>query len=188
MNAYRADRAWADGYEPQLRLLAASYGHVVVTADVASAYEDRCHATDFVLTLAADASQVAARVRSHDYFERFGDFTLRESRPSGAMTEEEKIVAGFARWYLYCWETNGRLTRHLFVDLDRFRERPRLLATARRGLKNADGTTFLAISPVALFLAGCLVGSEGVALPQPWRPIAPPPDRPPASPQLKLFM
>lgn len=73
---------------------------------------------------------VSCRMRGPGYYPTYkGDFTIRHSRPSGAATEIDKIIAGHGERMLYCFATHGEqpgtwgnsIAAYGFADLNVFR-------------------------------------------------------------------
>jgi len=87
--------------------------------------EDRKRATDFLtnpsgmVVLPAD-QRIAWRVRSYKTYEKYStDFTIRTSnRGKGKLTELDKILAGCADFYLYCFEGACCESIHYYYVLD----------------------------------------------------------------------
>lgn len=128
----------------------------IVVVRVASDDEDAKEATDYVIDIAPGT--IACRVRRSEYEDRFRDLTIRWSRPSEAITEAAKIQAGWARWYLYCWESGGgELNDWIWVDLDHLRKSWWLVTSAPE-FPNKDGSsTFKAIPWLTLLRKGQLL-------------------------------
>lgn len=145
---WERDKKWADGYGPQIaQILAENLGRIA-TVRTATDDEDATRATDLVVEL--DRGDVALRVRSAT---RFRDLTLRyRRRPWGIVEmdlqrgyEVDKILDGFARWYLYVWTSARNIVDWLIVDLDAVRD-AHLIERAidpieRREITNHDGVT-----------------------------------------------
>ena len=120
---------------------------------IADAEADLKRATDFVVTVIG--GDVAVRIRRTRC--AFRDWTVRARRDTGADTELAKLQAGYARWYLYCWQsTTGSIGEWILVDLDEVR-RQGILAEPRRLIDNYDGTYFVAIPATELCERGLLV-------------------------------
>jgi hypothetical protein len=153
----KRDWAWADTYLPEIKRVLRTLAHRIITISIASDEDDTKYATDYRVTV--EAGSVACRVRRPNCSYR--DFTLRHSRPSGVETEEQKILAGYCRWYLYAWAQDARrFAEWIFVDLDRLRECD-IIAMAPLGT-NPDGVRFRIIDLQALELYDCLVAHEKV--------------------------
>ncbi|MGC9217065.1 hypothetical protein [Acidithiobacillus sp.] len=84
--------------------------------------EDRNQGADWFV----GSAKIAVRVRSAFYSRYFGDFTIRECRPTGYKTELEKIRENaWADYYFYgFWRpdvhTNGCMFGWYFTDMRRF--------------------------------------------------------------------
>lgn len=82
--------------------------------------EDQKEATDLRILVAGD-QRIAVRLRDDSYRVKYGgEFTLRNSRPSGALTECEKIMMGLAQWMFYGfvdYESN-KVTSYVILNLN----------------------------------------------------------------------
>jgi len=160
--AVQRDMDWQRRYYREIEAILRSLAHVMVDFRIGTDDEDMKRATDFVLEVDANAT-VAGRMRrlvsSTGRVLRERDLTLRLSRPSGVSTEEEKILSGWARWYLYIWtDSDGRITEWIFVDLDELRRNWPALLRQSTTMPNRDGSsTFRCIPAVGLQQQGCLV-------------------------------
>jgi len=88
---------------------------------------DLTQGTDFLI-MSADPVKVAVRIRRPGingyYLKNYGhQFTIRQSRPSGAVTEYQKIMDGLVNYILYGFCNSGetRLETYFLADLDVFR-------------------------------------------------------------------
>lgn len=119
----------------------------------ASAELDQNQASDLVV-VNLKRLQIACRVRRACYRRNVrycGEFTIRVDRPSGAITELEKIQNGFCDWYFYGFQSHldeKEISLWHLLDLDAFRahrqihgSHPHIRCTR---LENFDGTHFYA--------------------------------------------
>lgn len=122
------------------------------TVEISSFEADAKFATDFLI-MKQNALTFACRIRTEPYFYKYPDeFTIRLDRPSGAETEMDKIMKGFADRMLYAFGTNdGNILAYKIGDLNAFRKSfkyrwdrdkklPSQIALEKR---NNDGTKFL---------------------------------------------
>jgi len=152
---YKDDRQWADSYLPVVAAILKSNAMHLVNITVAPPEQDATEATDMVVTVTGGT--VAVRIRRDEC--RWRDLTLRSWRASGHTTELAKVKAGFAKWYLYAWTTQGRITEWVLVDMDV--ARATVLQREWPQRTNPDGRTkFIAISREELRRAGCLVAAQ----------------------------
>lgn len=152
--SYRVDRQWADSYAEQVKAILTAQAIHFVRFEFAPEEADRKQATDFVVRV--EGGDIAVRVRSTR--RDFRDMTIRTRRANGVRTELEKLRAGFARWYLYCWcAPDGPIGDWVLVDMDVMRSRG--LLDRRRKEYTADGgeTSFVGIPVDELRRAGCVV-------------------------------
>ena len=114
------DFGWQRGY---LTAVKQAVGiHLIAEAPIE---EDRNHNTDLIV-LKLDAVRIACRIRRYHYLDRYsGEFTIRSSRPNGAMTELAKIISGWGQYIFYGFaEQDGpNLAAWLLGDLNVFRLR-----------------------------------------------------------------
>ena len=154
MSDWKNDKRWADRYWPQIVSVVKEVAGDIISVREATPDEDTKRATDYVL--AVDSGDIACRVRRWEYFQRFGDVTLRSSRPSGVMTEVEKLRSGWGRWYLYAWaKPSGDFGAWVFIDLDLVRASG-LLGHQRQERQNRDGSSSFVSLPLAQ-LKHCIV-------------------------------
>lgn len=94
--AWQRDKNQADKFLPQLKRIAGDY-----LIGSAPQEEDAERNTDLIV-LGLNAVRIACRVRKYQYHARYGgEFTIRESRPSGTKTELEKIIEGWGDYIIY---------------------------------------------------------------------------------------
>lgn len=146
--SYESDRGWSDRYIPAICRIIGP--RLMITAPLK---RDREEAADLIYLTARDVT-VAARVRRAGYHGRYPDeFTIRDSRPSGAVTELTKILQGWGHWFFYghaAGQSELDLAAWLLIDLRQLRyfflRHPEFLHTpdgiGRGRGRNPDGTTF----------------------------------------------
>jgi hypothetical protein len=160
---WQHDKSWADGYWPAIEAVIRAVAGQIISVSKADDEMDVHQATDYVVRVSA--GEIACRVRRPGYT-KFHDFTLRCSRPSGVITELEKIRQGFAKWYLYAWAMDAHTFEDwVFVDLDKLRGSG-LLTDGRQAIMNWDGSSaFVAFSLEELRNGGCIlaVRADGAA-------------------------
>lgn len=166
--SYRDDRAWSDRFLPIMRLLIGPHLLIPSSLEV-----DTQQASDLVVLRGRDMT-IACRVRRHGYADRFPwDITIRAKRDTGARTELEKIVEGWADWMFYghASEDHGAIDRWYLVDLSVWRRefiREGVRSALGRDLhrkrqlrpqSNGDGTHFVAFD-VRQFPADLVIASS----------------------------
>lgn len=116
---YESDRRRSDPYLPAMREVAGR--HLLVQTD---AHADRTLGSDLT-TINSGVLHIACRVRGYEYLAKYSnEFTLRDSRKSGAQTELAKILAGHGTHIVYGFAhpvTPGALAAWFIGDLDIFR-------------------------------------------------------------------
>lgn len=162
INLWKTDKDWANGYASIVIGIIRKHAGKIINIEPTDGVKDILQATDFIVK--AEMGDIACRIRRPEYLERFGDFTIRHSRPTGTSTELEKIKAGFARWSFYAWAVSDKSSdgfkKWLLVDLNRLRESG--LLDERKPIPNPDGTSFIAISIPELVIFDCIVESGGL--------------------------
>ena len=151
--SYAEDRAWSDRYLPIMRQLIGP--HLLMPSPLEV---DAKQAADLIVLRGRDMT-IACRVRRHGYAARYPwDITIRSKRDSGARTELEKIVEGWADWFFYGHASldPGALDRWVLLDLSLFRRefireglrvalgKPPRLGRIAQAQHNGDGTHFVA--------------------------------------------
>jgi hypothetical protein len=144
MNGYEHDRAFSDGYIPELRRIIGP--HLLVPS---SLEQDRHAAADLVVLRARDLT-AACRIRRPGYADQYpNQFTLRYLREKGTKTEFGKIVDGWGDWMFYGHATGRGLDIAPWWLLDLHAFRSHLIRQSRRAIvcedmSNHDGTWFRA--------------------------------------------
>lgn len=117
---WEEDKRITDPYLPMVKAICGAY--VLAEPPVE---EDREHNTD-LMVLNMDGVRIAVRLRSPHYWKqvRYRDeFTIRDSRPRGKVTEFAKILQGFGEYFFYGFRTEK--PPHLWgfglLDLCKFR-------------------------------------------------------------------
>lgn len=112
--------------------------------------EDCKQATDIILCEGGDHA-TAVRLRSDSYRARYGEqFTIRYDRPSGAMSELQKIMSGYAQWMFYGFiDDSANLTAYVILKLNFLRcylwDQRMALDAFYIGKNTDDSSQFLAI-------------------------------------------
>jgi hypothetical protein len=151
MTEWEQDKQETDPYLPMVKAICAAY-----ILHEAPLEEDRDHNTD-LMVLVADGLRIAVRLRRPWYYKepRYqGEFTIRDTRPSGNATEWEKILDGFGDYFFYGFRTEKPPHLWAFGLLDLRVFRTWVIAffqqwgkyPGRGGIPNPDGSsTFRAI-------------------------------------------
>lgn len=127
--SYADDRCWSDNYVGIISRLIGPY--LLVPAPIEL---DTKQATDLIVLRARDMT-IACRVRRFGYAEKYPyDITIRSKRDSGAKTELEKIVEGWADWMFYGHATQDPLSIYPWYLLDLHMWRREFI---REGLRSA---------------------------------------------------
>ena len=151
--SFQQDFNWQANYYPSIKRILARNAMKIITIDIADAYEDMKHATDFTVTV--KGGMVAARVRKPTPFR---DLTIRSKRPSGHETELQKIKNGFADFYVYAWTNyDGRIIEWWLVDIGKMRTAG-LFEKPRQETRNKDNSSdFVAFQKSELLEIGALI-------------------------------
>ena len=116
---YAEDRSFADRFTPAIKRI---LGGLMI--EEATEEEDTQHATDLVL-VAKSGLRVGCRIRRSQYADKYPwEFTIRNSKASGAKTEAEKIFDdGWGDWLFYGFaeEHGAELQRWMVIDLSALR-------------------------------------------------------------------
>lgn len=126
--SYLKDREWSDVFIKRAMhiMCEAAPKWMSVESRVAPEIEDQEHATDFLVLKRQDV-RAACRIRRYHAWmwdKRDRDFTLRCWRKTGAKTELEKIIEGWADYLFYGFSTADGSDIHAWAigDLDCFRK------------------------------------------------------------------
>jgi hypothetical protein len=145
--SYRSDRKWSDRFLPAIKGIVGPY-----LLEESSYEVDTQQASDLVV-MQAGAVSIACRIRRQGFADRYThEFTVRAMRETGAKTELEKVIDGWADWMFYGHVEDaarpglGFSLWHL-IDLRAWRahliRRPEILRDAPT-IPNGDGTYFKA--------------------------------------------
>jgi len=145
-------------YYEQVKTILKNNSMIFVKVEIADIELDKKQATDFIVII--DGGEIAVRIRRANC--KYRDLTIR-SVNNGYKTEIDKIREGFGRYYLYCWEDEGKeIKSWILVDLNKLRETK--LMENRVNIPNYDGTEFIAISIDELYRNDCLIAHVGVSI------------------------
>ncbi len=152
MKNWKSDKAWSDRFIPAIKRILGE--HLIAEADVA---EDTFRNTDLITLRLAGEVRIACRVRQHAYLRLYGDeFTLRCSRPSGAATEIDKLLAGWGDYLFYGFanQDGTALAAWFLGDLDVFRRWVRWYQATRHDWpgelkENLDGSSRFVVFRIA---------------------------------------
>jgi hypothetical protein len=152
---WQDDKAWTDAYLPTIKAICGYY-----FIGEAPQEEDTKRNTDLIV-LNIHGIRVAVRLRKYRYwieqkngrYRYRGEFTIRNSRPTGTLTEWQKIFAGMGDFFFYGFvdEEPPKLRGFGILDLHEFRPWAQSLydntgkwpGTIQQ---NGDGVTFRAIT------------------------------------------
>jgi hypothetical protein len=110
---------------------------------------DTKQAADLIV-LNAENLSIACRVRRYGFHDRYpNQFTIRSKRESGARTELEKIINGFADWMFYGHadqDGSANIPHWWLLDLTAWRSH--MIRRNKQSIKygqqkNGDGTEFV---------------------------------------------
>lgn len=125
----------------------------IVSIEYASSEMDMKQATDMIIKI--DGGDIAIRVR-HFREERWRDWTVRSRLGNGYDTERQKIIKGFADFYLYCWynKDNTDFVEWWLIDLHTVRESGILERKHREFQNRNNGSWLIGISKTELGIMG----------------------------------
>lgn len=124
----------------------------IIGVRLATEKEDLEEATDMIIEIKGGA--VGVRIRRPEYY-KYGDITIRYSRPSRARTEWHKLKDDSLHWYFYGWsDGHENLQDWCLLDMHKF---PFLEENKLKIEVNNDGTTFACFSLAMLKACGCLI-------------------------------
>jgi hypothetical protein len=149
---YQQDRSWSDRFIPMVKAIIAP--HLLKLGD-APIERDLHEASDLIVLTVRNVATIGVRLRRWEsgYWSTFPDqFTIRCERDNGAVTELEKIKAGWGDWLFYGHAGDAGIHPWMLLDLavlrDGFSRQSHLLQIddarcASCGRKsNGDGTHF----------------------------------------------
>lgn len=142
---WQHDKNWSDRFIDQITPI---LGYVFFTK--APLQRDMQEATDLVMLKMQD-TRIGVRMRRREHAQYVNDFTIRCSRPNGAQTELDKLVAGYGHYLFYGFQHqhHDALGDWTIIDLNQFRlhyskqlesKPPGVLPGMLR--TNEDGTAF----------------------------------------------
>ena len=143
-NEYLTDRRWSDKFIPTIKRIVGPY-----LLEESSFMVDTKQAADLIV-LNAKSLSIACRVRRYGFYERYpNQFTVRSKRDSGASTELEKIINGFADWMFYGHadrDGSANIPNWWLLDLTAWRSH--MIRRDKQSIKygqqkNGDGTEFV---------------------------------------------
>lgn len=154
--AYLRDSLWATRFDEQLIAIIKEQASHIIQVRRATEKEDNSCEADLVLE--TSSGKILCRTRSAKYYRR--DLTIRCERPTGTVTELQKIESGAGRWYLYAWTNDNRITEWMLIDLDRLRQSGLIERWRRNIFSNPDKTKFIAIPRSEIHKAGAIVSER----------------------------
>lgn len=159
--SWKLEKAWADGHQAEIdRVVRGVAGHIV-SITPSSFQQDVAEAIDYDITVSSGT--MSCRIRRNPPYR---DLTMTTSRPSGCLSEAQKIARGSVRWYLYAWADEGRFVDWMFVDLAAVR-RSGLIdeAFAWKWIRRCAGSDFLFIPFQYLHAAGAILDASRPSMP-----------------------
>jgi len=116
LSPFQIDKELETRFELEIRTILSSY---FIRRDITADLEQ---ATDFAI-FRVDPFRVAVRLRRHSYYKKFKhQFTIRWSRPSGVLTEIDKIRNHLVTHFLYGFldELETKIIDWKLFNLDKF--------------------------------------------------------------------
>lgn len=158
MGSFEVEKAWADGHLDEINRVVRKLIGKIIDIVPTDLERDRTEAIDYEIKV--PSGDIACRIRRAERC-RYRDLTLTALRPSGAISEVQKILQGHAGWYLYAWAQGGVFVDWMFIDLDIVRQRQLIQETLRlRQYRDLpDGNRFIYIPYQALDECGAVVDS-----------------------------
>jgi len=162
MKSFNRDFAWQAKMLPQVKAI------LGMTFICDAPFEEDVKRNTDLMVLTMEPLRFACRLRNHGYYERYRfDITIRNSRPSGAQTELEKLLNGYGDYMFYGFANDDRtkLVSYTIGDLKVFREwyKDKLKSGVQPGQKkcNPDGSSdFLAFNLIKELPAEFIVCNE----------------------------
>lgn len=157
MANWQTDKQWADTYFPIIQQCIKKFAGKLISIEVANYEKDTKQATDYVLIVSSGA--IGCRIRNGRWvFNKYHEFTIRSSRPSGAVTELEKIRTGYPKWYFYGWTDGSLMPYWIFVDMDMFRSSKQIDNPNTQNVKNLDrSSSFIGYDIVDMYRHKCII-------------------------------
>lgn len=159
MVSWHEDKLWADTYLPIISKTVRSIAGKIISIEEASQEDDIKRATDYRL-VTVDGGSIGCRIRNGSkFFILYHDLTIRSRRPSGVLTELDKIRSGFPKWYFYGWADGQLMPYWIFIDMDKFRS-PLVIDNPKAyNVPNWDGSSrFNGYDVFDLFKYKCIIG------------------------------
>ncbi len=165
MKDWEKDKEKVDKFIPEITTILKENAKNIVNIVVAPPQEDTMQATDYIIKV--ESGDVACRLRWWSKYTINKEWTIRSKRDTGAETELSKLKKGWARWYLYGWIIEGKLSSWMLIDLVQVRgvkingkgmldfEWPTKSNRDKYG--NLDGTHFIIIPNTILKQYNCII-------------------------------
>lgn len=164
------DKQRADRFVPEITNILKDNAKHIVNIVIAPHVNDTMQATDYIITV--ESGDVACRLRWWSKYTINKEWTLRSKRDTGAETELSKLKKGWARWYLYGWIIEDKLSSWMLIDLDQVRNtkingKGMLdfqwdMKSNRDKYGNLDGTHFIIIPNTILKQYKCIVSYSNI--------------------------
>lgn len=144
---YTQTRRFADSKDEQMIKIVEMHliwEHNTINVDIqiADEYKDTKECTDLIATIDNKQYDIAMRVRNKKY--KYRDLTIRTQTNAHGITEIDKLLAGYGKYYIYGWENNaGIIDEFIIVDIDKMRPLLKKKNKAKWYKSNPDGTGFL---------------------------------------------
>lgn len=157
MSGYKKDIRLERKFTPEIKQI---LGDVFITQD---SVLDKEQATDFLI-FTVNISKVAARLRTYKHYlkpDRRDEFTIRYTRPSGALTEIDKIRKGLVGYIFYGFvnEEEKRILQWFIGDFEIFRKNePKPYAIYSNKPRDSD----LAVYKLNQFPESFIIASYGL--------------------------
>lgn len=152
--SWKEDKQRADRFVPEITNILKDNAKYIVSIVIAPHVNDTMQATDYIIKV--ESGDVACRLRWWSRFTINKEWTIRSRRDTGAETELSKLKKGWARWYLYGWIIEEKLSSWMLIDLNIVRD-VGLLNMPWQEKSNHDGTYFIIIPNTQLKRYGCIV-------------------------------
>ena len=116
--SFKTNWGFQEKYIPRIREILKKHSIHFIDVNIAPKKEDMEEATDMIIT--ANRGHVAVRIRRGRY--TFRDITIR-SKNGTYKTEIDKIMNGYADFYLYAWENKDRtdISEYALIDINKAR-------------------------------------------------------------------
>jgi len=170
MKEWEKDKERADRFFPEITAILKENAKHIVNIAVAPPQKDTMQATDYIIKV--ESGDVACRLRWWSKYTINKEWTIRSKRDTGAETELSKLKKGWARWYLYGWIIEGKISSWMLIDLNQVRdtkinskgmldfEWPTKPNRDKYG--NLDGTHFIIIPNSILKKYNCIISYSNI--------------------------